>query len=77
MPKTIQIATDVWKKLKIKSAEEEIPISEIANQILKSRQKLSNVRGYLREVINRGDLSERHRNYLKHVDDVIEEAVEG
>jgi len=35
MPKTIQIATDVWKKLKIKSAEEESPISEIANEILK------------------------------------------
>jgi len=41
MPKTIQIATDVWKKLKIKSAEEETTISEIANEILK--QKLEEV----------------------------------
>jgi len=39
MPKTIQIAADVWKRLKIKSAEEEIPISEIANQILISELK--------------------------------------
>jgi len=37
MPKTIQIGTDVWKRLKIKSAEEEVPISEIANRILRNK----------------------------------------
>jgi len=37
MPKTIQIATDVWKRLKIRSAEEEVPISQIANRILRNK----------------------------------------
>jgi len=39
MPKTIQIDTNLWKKLKIKSAEEETPISEIANEILRQELK--------------------------------------
>jgi len=43
MPKTIQIDTDLWKKLKIKSAEEETSISEIANEIL--RQELKEAEG--------------------------------
>ena len=44
-------------------------------KVVEQLERLSNVRGHLREVIDGGDLSERYRNYLKHVDNIMEETI--